>query len=190
MQRILASFSWQDPGNDPWKHNKKTTFPPQGFGSHQDIHWPPVTCQKSQVFPSCALQLAWNYATHEAKPVQQPLHKASHHSVSNSLTQVHTRSQSLCFFSSSQSLLIQTWQSGVSPSSLYLFLCRCFLSALPGGATRGSAADCSCWSWSTAWHLLALHKTNRTQRVRGNWVRKKFLVFFFFLSQKFFWWWW
>lgn len=189
MQIQLASFflirSWE------WslkkKEKKKKTFPPQVFGSHQNlvdnVHWCPVTCQKSQVFPPCALQLAWNYLTHEAEPVQQPLHKASHHSVSNSLTQVHTHSQSLsqslCFFSSSQSLLIQTWQSGVSPSSLYLFLCRCFLSALPGGTTRGSAADCSCWSWSTAWHLWALHKTNCTQRVRENWVRNK-LGFFVF----------
>lgn len=77
--------------------NKNKTFPPQGFGSHQDlvrgIHSSPITCQKSQAFPpfpTRALRLAWNYSTHEAKPVQQPLHKASHHSVSNSLTQVHT----------------------------------------------------------------------------------------------------
>lgn len=90
---IFLQRSWE------WslKKIKIKTFPPQGFGSHQDlvsgIHSSPVTCQKSQAFPpfpTRALRLAWNYSTHEAKPVQQPLHKASHHSLSNSLTQVHT----------------------------------------------------------------------------------------------------
>lgn len=90
---IFLQRSWE------WSLKKINikTFPPQGFGSHQNlvsgIHSSPLTCQKSQAFPpfqTRALRLAWNYSTHEAKPPQQPLHKASHHSVSNSLTQVHT----------------------------------------------------------------------------------------------------
>lgn len=183
---IFLQRSWE------WslKKNKIKTFPPQGFGSHQNlvsgIHSSPIKCQKSQAFPpfpTRALRLTWNYSTHEARPVQQPLHKASHHSVSNSLTQVHTHaanpSANPSVSSLPLSLLIQTWQSGVSPSSLYLFLCWCFHSALPGGGTRCSAADCSCWRWSTAWHLRPLQKTNCTRRGRENWVRNKFFGFFF-----------